>query len=62
MLDQALLREQAQGLAQRGAADAEPAGQLLLDEALAGVGGAAEDLPAQAGHGELDQARTGQLV
>ena len=34
-------------LAQRGPADAQPAGELLLDETLAGIGMAAEDLPAE---------------
>ena len=56
MLDQALLPEQAQRLAQRRAADPEPARQLLLDQPLAGCEGTADDLPAQPADGQLDQA------
>ena len=57
MLDQALLPEEAQRLAQRRAADPEPAGELLLDQPLARGEGAADDLGPQPPDGQLDQAR-----
>ena len=38
VLDQPLLGEQPQGLTQRRPADPEPPGQLLLDQALPGIG------------------------
>jgi hypothetical protein len=61
VLDQPLLGEEPQRLPQRGPADPETPGELLLDEALTGLGAAAEDLPGEPDHRELDQAGAGQL-
>ena len=57
VLDQPLLPQQAQRLPQRGAADPEPAGELLLHQSLARREGAADDLGPQPADGQLDQAR-----
>ena len=62
VLDHALLRQQPQGLAQGGPADAEAPPDRLLDDALAGSEGAAEDLRAQPLGGQLDEAARVQNV
>jgi len=63
VLDQPLLAEQPQRLAQRGPADAEAAGQVLLHQPLARGQRSAEDLRAQPTHRELGQAvRTERLA
>lgn len=58
VLDQSLLRQQPQGLAQRRPADAQAAGELLLDQPFARLGLATEELPPQPRHRQLHQAET----
>ncbi|OJY45233.1 MAG: hypothetical protein BGP03_15685 [Pseudonocardia sp. 73-21] len=54
-LDEALLAEQPQRLAQRRPADPETAGELLLDEPFPGDQRTTEDLAAQPPHRGIDE-------